>query len=146
MAELETHLQTLQMEHNSEQERLRCYREEHDKAHLIQDRLEQERNKACQQLEEEQQQRQATLTTATLSTRLTMPPNQSTSHCRRDPREESPRRHMAGPSMSFAMPYPTQLNMAGSSNPYPSTAHRSSIEHPMVDFENTSSDEEVDKR
>ncbi|OJT05572.1 hypothetical protein TRAPUB_3621 [Trametes pubescens] len=54
IAELETHLQTLQVEHDSEQEQLRRYREERDEARLIRDRLEQERNEARRQLEEEQ--------------------------------------------------------------------------------------------
>ncbi|OJT04062.1 hypothetical protein TRAPUB_5253 [Trametes pubescens] len=53
---------------------------------------------------------------------------------------------MAGPSTSFATPYPIQPNMAGSSNHYLSAAQRSPVEHPMVNFENTSSDEEVDER
>ena len=53
---------------------------------------------------------------------------------------------MAGPSTAFATPYPIQPNMAGSSNHYPSAAQRSPVEHPMVDFENASSDEEVDER
>ncbi|OJT01971.1 hypothetical protein TRAPUB_7569 [Trametes pubescens] len=110
------------------------------------------------------------------STRISMPSNQSALHRRRDPRGESPRRRimdplpvagsssagtmssasfsmpylvqpsMAGPSTSFATPYPAQLNMAGPSASYQSMVSRSPVEHPMVDFENTSSDNEVDER
>ncbi|OJT02268.1 hypothetical protein TRAPUB_7223 [Trametes pubescens] len=175
IAELETRLQTLQAEHDSEQERLRQYREEHDEARLIRDRLEQERNKVRRQLEEEQRRRQAMSMTATSSTRISMPSNQSASHRRRDPRGERPRRRimdplpvvglssagtmssasfsmpyitqpsMAGPSTSFATPYPAQPNMAGPSASYQSMASRSPIEHPIVDFENTSSNDEVDE-
>ncbi|EIW58962.1 uncharacterized protein TRAVEDRAFT_20789 [Trametes versicolor FP-101664 SS1] len=173
IAELKTRLQTLQAEYDSEQERLHRYREERN------------------ELKEEQRRRQAQLTTATLSTRLTMPPNQSTLHCRRDPREESPRRcnmdplpiagsssagtmssasflmsysvqpsmagpstsftapytaqpSMAGPSMLFATPYSAQ-NMAGPSGSYQAMVSRSPAEHPIVDFENASSDDEVDE-
>ncbi|OJT05302.1 hypothetical protein TRAPUB_3879 [Trametes pubescens] len=53
---------------------------------------------------------------------------------------------MAGPSTLFVMPYPAQPNMAGPSASYQSLASRSPVEHPMVDFENTSSDDEVDER
>ncbi|OJT04953.1 hypothetical protein TRAPUB_4256 [Trametes pubescens] len=165
ITELETRLQTLQAEHDSEQER-----------------LEQERNKARRQLKEEQRRRQAMSTTATSSTRISMPSNQSASHRRRDLRGESPRRRimdplpvagsssvgtmssasfsmpysaqpsmagpstlfavpylaqpsMAGPSTLFVTPYPTQPNMAGPSVSYQSMASRSPVEHPMVDFE-----------
>lgn len=192
IAELETRLQTLQAEYDSEQERLRRYREERDEVRIIRDRLEQERNEARRQLEEEQRRRQAQSTTATSSTRLTMPPNQNASHRRRDPREESPRRRnmdplpiagsssagtmssasfstsysaqpsmagpsnsfaapytaqpsMAGPSTSFATPYSAQPNMAGPSGSYQAMASRSPVEHPVVDFENASSDDEVDE-